>query len=87
MASLVWRVENFVVEHREVKSESKTDGVGWGKLGLGHLDGVLVSSQGVVGGALALISQGKFGKITVIISLPVTRKVLRQTNALISFTL
>ena len=41
MASLIRRVEDLVVEHREVESKTEADGVGRGKLGLGNIGGVL----------------------------------------------
>ena len=44
MTCTVWGVEDFVVEDREVKGESETDGVGWGELGLGDISCVLGDS-------------------------------------------
>jgi hypothetical protein len=41
MECTVGRVENLVVEDREVEGKSETDGVGWGELGLGNVGGTL----------------------------------------------
>lgn len=43
VASLVWGVQDLVVEDREVQGETQTDGVGRRKVGLGNFGGVLVS--------------------------------------------
>jgi len=42
MARLVRRVEDFVVEHREVESETKADGVSRCEICLGDFGGVFV---------------------------------------------
>jgi len=41
MARTVWRVQDLVVEDREVEGQAKTDGVCWGKLGLGNVGSIL----------------------------------------------
>ena len=41
MACAVGRVEDLVVEDREVQGETKADGVSWGKVGLGNIGGIL----------------------------------------------
>jgi hypothetical protein len=41
MASTVRRVEDFVVEYGEVEGETKTNWVGWGKLGLSNISSFL----------------------------------------------
>jgi hypothetical protein len=70
MASLVRGVENLVVEDREVERKAKTDGVGRGKIGLGNLGGGLVGLQRLVSRSLALVANGEFGEITVVVALP-----------------
>lgn len=73
VASLVRRIQNLVVEDREVKCETEADGVSRGKVSLGNLGGVLVSLERLVGGSLALVAKGKLGKVTVVVTLPVRR--------------
>jgi hypothetical protein len=73
VASLVGRVQNLVVEDREVKSESETDGVGRGEISLSNLGGVLVSLERLVGGGLALVTKSELGEVTVVVTLPVRR--------------
>ncbi len=70
MASLVRRVENLVVEDREVEGKAEADGVGRGELGLSNLGGSLVSLKGLVGGVLALIANGELGEVAVVVTLP-----------------
>ena len=41
VAGAVRRIQDLVVEDREVQGEAETDGVGWGQLGLGDVGGVL----------------------------------------------
>ena len=45
--------------------------MGWRKIGLGNLGGILVSLKGLVGRLLSLVTNGKLSKITVVIALPV----------------
>jgi hypothetical protein len=73
VASLVGRVQNLVVEDREVQSKSETDGVGRGEVSLGDLSGVLVSLERLVGGGLALVTKSELGEVTVVVTLPVRR--------------
>ena len=70
MASLVWRVKDLVVEDREVKRETKTNWVGRRKIGLCDLSGILVRLQRLVGRDLALVAQGEFCEVAVVVSLP-----------------
>ena len=70
VASLVWRVEDLVVEDGEVQGKTKTDWVGWSKIALGNLGGGLVSLEGLVGGLLALVADGELGEVAVVITLP-----------------
>lgn len=41
MASTVWRVQDLIVEDREVQGETETDGVGRSELSLSDVGGVL----------------------------------------------
>jgi hypothetical protein len=72
LAGLVGRVQDLVVEDREVQGKTKTDGVGRGELGSSDLSGGLVSLEGLVGGILALVGHGEFGEVTVVVTLPVS---------------
>ena len=74
MASLVRRVEDLVVENGEVEGKSEADGVGGGQAGGGNLGGGLVSLEGLVGRLLALVTNGKLGKVAVVVALPVKGK-------------
>jgi hypothetical protein len=71
MASLVWRVQNLVVEDGEVEGKTKTDWVGWCKVSLSNFGCILVSLQGLVGRLLSLITNGELSEITVVVTLPV----------------
>jgi hypothetical protein len=71
LASLVGRVEDLVVEDGEVQGETKTDGMGRSKVGGGNIGGSLVSLKRLVGGGLALVTNGKLGEVTVVVALPV----------------
>lgn len=80
MARLVGRIENLVVEHREVESQSQTDRMGRGKLRLRHLGGRLVSLEGLVGRVLALVTDSELGKVAVVVTLPgegISRQLMR----------
>ncbi len=71
VASLIWGVENLVVEDGEVQGKTKTDWVSWGKIALGNLGSGLVSLEGLVGGLLALVANGKLSEVAVVITLPI----------------
>jgi hypothetical protein len=70
LAGLVRRVQDLVVEDREVQGKSKTDWVGRRKLGAGDLSSSLVCLEGLVGGRVALVARGKLGEVAVVVSLP-----------------
>ena len=78
MASLVWGVEDLVVEDGEVEGKTKADWVGWGQLGLSDLSGSLVSLKGLVGRGLALVASSELGKVTVVVTLPVELLVVQS---------
>lgn len=71
VASAVGRVQDLVVEDREVKGKTKADGVGRGELGDGNVRSSLVSLERLVGGVLALVTGGELGEVSVVVTLPV----------------
>lgn len=70
VASLVRRVQDLVVEDREVQGKTETDGMGRCKVGLGNFGGVLVSLERLVGRGLSLVTKGELGEVTVVVTLP-----------------
>ena len=73
MACLIRRVQDLIVEHREIEGKTKADWVCWCKVGLSNFGSVLVSLEGLVGGLLSLVANGKLSKVSVVITLPVMR--------------
>lgn len=71
MASLIRRVEDLVVEDREIQCETETDRMSWCKVSGSNFGGSFVGLQRLVGGDLALVAKCKLGEITVIVTLPV----------------
>lgn len=74
MTRLIRRVQNLIVENREVQGKAEPDWVCWCEVSLCDLGGILVSLEGQVGRVLALGTEGKFGQITVVVALPISRK-------------
>lgn len=70
MASLIGRVQDFVIEHGEVQGKTKTDWMSWGEVSLGNFGRILVSFQGFVGRLLALVTDGELSEITMVVTLP-----------------
>lgn len=70
LASLVGRVEDLVVENGEIQGQTEADGVSRGEVGSSNVGGSLVSLERLVGRSLALVTNGKLGKVTVVIALP-----------------
>ena len=70
MTGLVGSIQNLIVEDREVEGKTQTNWVRGRKLGLGNLSGSLVRLEGLVGGILAAVAGGEFGKIAVVVSFP-----------------
>lgn len=70
VASLVWGVQDLIVEDGEVEGKTKADGVCWGKVSLSNFGSHLVSLKGLVSGLLSLVANSKFSKITVVVTLP-----------------
>ena len=73
MACLVGRVEDFVVEDREVQRKTETNGVGRSKIGGRDLSGSFISLQRLIGRDLTLVAKSEFSKVAVIITLPITQ--------------
>ena len=76
VASLIRRVQDLVVENGEVEGQAETNWVGWCKVGLRNFGGVLVGLEGLVGGLLSLVTNGKLSEVTVVITLPVRKRQL-----------
>lgn len=70
VASLVGRVQDFIVKHREVEGQSKADGVSWGKISLCNFGRVLVGLQRLVGRFLAFVTKGELCQVAVVVTLP-----------------
>jgi hypothetical protein len=73
LASLVGRVEDLVVKDREVQCQTETDGVGGGKVGGSDFGSSLVGLERLVGGSLALVTNGELGKVAMVVALPVSQ--------------
>ena len=69
MAGPVGRVEDLVVEDREVERKAKTNRVRGRKLRDSHIRGCLVRVQRLVCRLLALLALGKFGEVAVVVAL------------------
>ena len=72
VASLIGRIEDLVVENREVEREAETNGVSRGKVGASNLSRSLIRFQRLVGRDLTLVALGKLGKVAMIVALPET---------------
>ena len=70
MARLIRRVQDFIVEHRKVESETEADWVGWCKISLGNFGSILVGLQRLVCRLLALLANSELSKVTVVVTLP-----------------
>jgi hypothetical protein len=70
VACLVRSIQNFIIKHGKVEGKAEANGVCRGEIGVGDLCGGLVSLERLVGRRLALVANGKLGKIAVIITLP-----------------
>jgi hypothetical protein len=70
MARLIRRVQDFIVEHRKVESETEADWVSWRKISLGNFGSILVGLQRLVCRLLALLANSELSKVTVVVTLP-----------------
>ena len=73
MTGLIGRIENLVVEDREVEGKTKTDRVRRSKVGLGNFGGSLVGLERFIGRGLALIANSKLGEVAVVVAFPVRK--------------
>lgn len=73
-ASAIRRVEDFVIENREVEGQSEADGIGGGQVYHGAVLGSLVSHQAVVSCLLPVVAGGKLSQVPVVIALPAKKK-------------
>lgn len=73
-ASAIRRVENFVIENREVEGQSEADGVGGGQVYHGNVAGSLVSHQAVLSRLLPVVADGKLSQVPVVVALPAKKK-------------
>jgi len=69
LASLGGVVHDFIVEDREVKGKSESDGVSGLKVSVGNLRSVGVCLEGIVSGLLMEVSDCVLGNISVVVSL------------------
>jgi len=72
LAGLVRRVQNLIIENREVQGQTQTDWVSGRKAGCSDVSGSLVGLKRLVSGGLALVTNGKLGKVTMVVTLPIT---------------
>ena len=70
VASLVWRVEDLVVEHREVQSKAESDGMRGCEISLSNFGGILVCFKRLVRRPLSLLRNGKLSEVSVVVALP-----------------
>ena len=70
MARLIRRVQDFIVEHRKVESETEADWLSWCKISLGNFGSILVGLQRLVRRLLALLANSELSKVTVVVTLP-----------------
>jgi len=74
VAGLIWSIEDLVVEYREIQGKTETDRMRGSQIGLGNFSGSLVGLERLVGGLLALVANGEFGKVAVVVALPRNRQ-------------
>lgn len=72
MAGLIWRVQNLVVEHAEVQGKAEADRMCWCEVSRCNFGSVLVRFKRLVGACFPLVGNGEFGKVSVIVALPVS---------------
>ena len=71
VARAVGRVQDLVVEDREVEGQAEADRVRGRQLRDGDVRGSLVGLERLVGGVLALVARGELGEVAVVVTLPV----------------
>ncbi len=80
VAGLIRGVQNLIVENGEVESKTKADWVCWCKVSLGNFGSVLVCLEGLVRRLLSLVANGKFGKVSVVVTFPVIDRLDLHTS-------
>ena len=70
VARLVGRVEDLVVEDREVQGKTKADGVSGCEVSLSNFGRGLVGFQRFVGRLLALVGSSELSKVSVVVAFP-----------------
>jgi len=69
-ARSVRRVQDLVVEHREVERKTKPDRMSCRQLGVGRITRSLVRHQTVLRSLLAVVTRSKLRQVPVIVTLP-----------------
>lgn len=77
---LLGRVEDLVVEHREVEGKPQPDGVSGSQIHVGNLGGGLVGLERLLGSLLPVRAGLELGQVAVVVTLPATPKSARETQ-------
>ena len=72
--SFAWLVHDLIVEHREVKSETKSDWVGGLEVFIGLLSGIVVGGESVLSNLLVVLTLGVFTDVSVVVSFHLEEK-------------
>jgi len=67
-AGLVGRVEDFVVEHREVECQTEADRVSGWQFRIGNIRRRLVGHKRLLCGFFALVTSGKLGQVAMVVT-------------------
>lgn len=86
MASLIGRVQDLIVEDREVQGKTKTDGVSGGEVGLGDFGSSLVRLKRLVRRFLALVGSSELSEVAVIVTLPAGKSDMAEAAEEIELT-
>lgn len=78
------RQKGYLLEDGEVEGETESDGMRRGELGDGNIGSGLVSLERLVGRVLSLVTSGKLGKVSVVISHPMRRISMSDQDATIN---
>jgi hypothetical protein len=75
VACLIRRVENLVVEHGEVERKAQANRVGGCEISGCNFSSILVRLKRLIRGLLALVANSEFGEVSVVVTLPVVKRV------------
>ena len=75
LASLVRRVEDLVVEDREVQCQTEADWVSRREVLSGDVGCGLVGLEGLVSRGLSLVTDSELGKVAMVVALPISTSV------------